>query len=68
MNKQLRILIVIVATALAFLVGYTVSSGTGVEPGYFEAPDAGGYGAGADSGATEGVSGEFQEYYKELTE
>ena len=68
MIKQLQILIVTVTTVLAFFVGYTVSSNTGVEPGYFEAPDAGGYGAGADSGATEGVSRELQEYYKDLAE
>ena len=60
--------IIIVSCMLSFFVGWTISYGTGVEPGYFEAPDAGGYGAGSEGSAPEGVSEELQDYYKDLTE
>ena len=54
---------------LGFLLGYSISSQTGVEPGFFEQPEAGGYGAGAgDGGVGEGVSGDMEEYYKKLLE
>jgi hypothetical protein len=68
LRTALWVMIVIVATVCAGLFGYAVSSQTGVEPGYFEAAEAGGYGAGAgggDSGA-EGMDQELQEYYKSL--
>lgn len=68
MKNQLWILIVVVAFFLSALVGYNISLGTGVEPGYFEAPEAGGYGAGAGAAAPEGIDTEFQEYYQKLTE
>lgn len=59
-------MIVVASFSLAFLAGYHVSARTGVEPGYFEAPAAAGYGAGAEGEAPAGVSGEMQQYYKEL--
>lgn len=68
MKNHLWTLIIVVGCFLAFFVGWTISSGTGVEPGYFEAPDAGGYGAGSEGSAPEGVSEELQEYYKDLAE
>jgi len=59
--------LVIVASAfLAFFVGWNISVGTGVEPGFFEAPSAAGYGAGTEGAAPEGVSDEMAEYYKDL--
>ncbi len=68
MKNQLWVLIVLVSGLLGTLIGYSVSSGTGVEPGYFEAPDAGGYGASAEGEAPEGISSEVQDYYNNLTE
>ena len=54
---------------LAFLLGYGVSAETGVEPGFFEAVETGGYGAGAaGDAATEGISEEYENYYKSLSE
>ncbi len=54
---------------VAFLFGFNISSNTGVEPGFFELPEAGGYGAGPGGGeAGEGVSDEMEEYYKKLLE
>ncbi len=51
------------------LLGYVASSQTGVEPGFFELPEAGGYGAAAGGGgAGEAVSSEMEEYYKKLLE
>ncbi len=51
---------------LAFFIGYAVSSGTGVEPGYFEAAEAGGYGAAEESPGAAGVDEDIQNYYEEL--
>lgn len=68
MKTNLWVSITIAATLLGFLLGYSISNQTGVEPGYFEIAEAGGYGAGAESAATEGISAQDQEYYKGLTE
>lgn len=68
LNNRLWTIIVAVSFLLALLVGYNTSIGTGVEPGYFEAPDAGGYGAGTEGAAPAGISDEMQDYYKELSE
>ncbi len=51
---------------LAFFIGYAVSTATGVEPGYFEAAETGGYGAAEEGPVAAGVSDEMQEYYEEL--
>ncbi|MDH3912692.1 MAG: hypothetical protein OEU09_15500 [Rhodospirillales bacterium] len=59
----------LLAGVLAFLLGYGVSAETGVEPGFFEAVETGGYGAGAGGdAATEGISEEYQNYYESLSE
>lgn len=68
LKSQLWVLIVVVGCLLGSLIGYSISSSTGVEPGYFEAPESGGYGAGAEGAAPEGISSELQDYYKDLTE
>jgi hypothetical protein len=47
-----------------FAVGYAASSATGVQPGYFEAVEAGGYGGGETS--IEGIDQKTQDYYKNL--
>lgn len=67
-KTSLWVAITLAANLLGFLIGYSISTATGVEPGYFETAEAGGYGAGAESTATEGISAEEQEYYKGLTE
>lgn len=68
MKSQLWILIVVVSFLLSALIGYSISSSTGVEPGYFDAPDAAGYGASTEVAAPEGISSEAQDYYNKLTE
>lgn len=68
MKSQLGIMVVIVSCLLAAVVGYSISSSTGVEPGYFDAPDAGGYGASVEGAAPEGISSDLQDYYNNLTE
>jgi len=55
-----------IASAVSFLGGFAVSGETGVEPGFFEAVETGGYGAGPGGGATEGISSEFEKYYQDL--
>jgi hypothetical protein len=59
---------VVVVCILGFFAGYTISSRTGVEPGYFESAEAGGYGVAEESKVTGDMSKEQQEYYKRLTE
>ncbi len=69
MKNNLWMLITLVAGLLGFLAGYSISSSTGVEPGFFEAVEAGSYGGGGGGAeATEGVSAEDQEYYRKLLE
>ena len=67
MRTTLWVLTVVVASVFAGLLGYATSSRTGVEPGYFEAAEAGGYGApAAEDSGTEGMDQELQEYYENL--
>ena len=56
--------IAIVVWVLGFGGGYAVSSRTGIQPGYFEAAEAGGYGGGETT--IEGISKEALDYYKNL--
>lgn len=55
--------------AVVFLAGYWASSGSGIQPGYFEKADAPAYGVG---GGTEsvgaGLGEEFEEHFKSLYE
>jgi hypothetical protein len=61
------VLTVVVGSVLAGLLGYATSSRTGVEPGYFEAAEAGGYGAPAgEQGGAEELDPALQEYYENL--
>lgn len=55
--------VVLVATLCGFVAGYGVSLRTGIEPGYFEAPEAGGYGVGP-SGPK--MSEDLKKYYEGL--
>ena len=67
MHKGILIALVAVGTMLGFLLGFNVSSNTGVEPGFFETAEAGGYGAGSGgSKATEGLSEDLADYYNDL--
>ncbi|MDP6622545.1 MAG: hypothetical protein QF754_09785 [Alphaproteobacteria bacterium] len=66
MRTRLWVMTVTAAGTLAFLLGYAISSQTGVEPGYFEASETGGYGAASDEPGEQGVDGETQEYYRNL--
>ncbi len=68
MNTRLWIVNVVAACVLGFFAGYTISARTGVEPGYFETAEAGGYGVAEESKAAGDMSKEQQEYYKSLTE
>ena len=68
MKNNLWILITLVAGLLGFLAGYSMSSSTGVEPGFFEAVEAGSYGGGGGKEVTEGITEEDQDYYRKLME
>lgn len=56
--------IVLIATLFGFLAGYAESTRTGVEPGYFEAPEAGGYGVAPT--AAPGMAEELRKHYEGL--
>lgn len=58
------VLTAIIVWSIGFAIGYKVSSSTGIQPGYFEAAEAGGYGGGEET--VEGLSTEMQDYYKGL--
>ncbi len=66
MRTRLWVVIVVVAGATAFLIGYAISSQTGNEPGYFEAAETGGYGAPSEGSGEQAVEGELKEYYRDL--
>lgn len=67
-NTYLRTAITIGAFVVAFLLGYSISHRTGIEPGYFGAVETGAYGTLDASDKIEGLSVEDQYYYKSLTE
>jgi hypothetical protein len=67
MKSSQFILIIPIITAICFFGGYKLSANTGVEPGYFDAVEAAGYGG--DGGEKiEGVTDEMSDYYKSLQE
>ncbi|UCG78027.1 MAG: hypothetical protein JSV21_10765 [Nitrospirota bacterium] len=66
MSKNIWLIIAVAAWLLGFLGGYSISSRTGTEPGYFGAVEAAGYGGGSE--LIEGISEDMQDYYKSLTE
>jgi hypothetical protein len=63
-RTSLWIAIIAAAGGLAFLAGFIISKRTGVEPGYFTAVEAAGYGA-RPSGSAPTHEGTGK-YYKEL--
>jgi len=68
LKNNLWVLITLVAGLLGFFAGYSISSSTGVEPGFFEAVETGSYGGGGGEEVTEGISTEEQDYYRKLSE
>ena len=67
-SARLWTAIVAAAFLLSYLLGYVVSAKTGVEPGFFDKPEAGGYGAGAEASVTPGLDKDLQDHYSDLTE
>ena len=67
-NTYLRTAITVGAFIVAFLLGYSISARTGIEPGYFGAVETGAYGTLETSDKVEGLSIEDVDYYKSLTE
>ena len=64
MKTRHWVLIALALWTLGFLGGYRLSSASGIQPGYFEAAEAGGYGS--TEVTIEGISKEVQDYYKDL--
>jgi hypothetical protein len=67
-NTYLRTAITAGAFIVAFLLGYSISARTGIEPGFFEAVETGAYGTLEASDKVEGLSVEDEYYYRSLTE
>jgi len=67
-SPRLWVAIVTTAFILSYLLGYVVSAKTGVEPGFFEKPEAGGYGAGAETTAAPGLDKDLQDHYSDMAE
>ncbi|MEJ2181643.1 MAG: hypothetical protein P8Y28_14735 [Gammaproteobacteria bacterium] len=67
-SPRLWIAIVITAFILSYLLGYVVSAKTGVEPGFFDKPEAGGYGAGTEASVAPGLDKDLQDHYSDLAE
>ncbi|MDH5324225.1 MAG: hypothetical protein OEZ68_17215 [Gammaproteobacteria bacterium] len=69
-NTKLWLAIVVVSGLIAYTLGFMMSKHTGVEPGFFEIAESGGYGVSADSNAAAGagVSEDMQQYYQQLQE
>ena len=65
-NTYLRTAIIGGAFIVAFLLGYSISARTGIEPGYFAAVEVGSYGAPETDSKIEGLSDQDAEYYKSL--
>ena len=67
-NIYLRTAITAGAFVVAFLLGYSISARTGIEPGYFGAVETGAYGTLEAADKVEGLSVEDEYYYRSLTE
>lgn len=68
LDVDLRIPVIGAATAVGYLLGYSISSATGIKPGYFLAAEAASYGVVEETISLEGLSKKEQEYYASLTE
>ncbi len=64
MKTKIWILLAAVIWTLGAAAGYAVSVKSGVQVGYFESAESGGYGSTGDS--VEGIDTKTQDYYKDL--
>ena len=64
MKTGVWILLAAVMGVVGVAAGYVVSSKSGVQVGYFESADSGGYGSTGDS--VEGIDTQTEDYYKNL--
>jgi len=64
MKTGIWILIAAVAAIFGTTAGYELSAKSGVQVGYFESWEAGGYGSTGDT--VEGIDSKTQDYYRDL--
>jgi len=64
MRTGIWILLAAIIWTVGVAAGYAISSKSGVQIGYFESAEAGGYGSTGDS--VEGIDKQTQDYYKDL--
>jgi len=67
-KTRLWLAVVLSIIILSYLLGFVISSSTGVEPGFFEQPEAGGYGTTSEKKSVPGLDENLQKYYKDLIE
>ncbi len=63
-RKQIGALVV--AFALAALAGFRISSGGGIQPGYFEKQEAPAYGVSEEKPMGSELGKQYEEHFKEL--
>ena len=63
---RLLIIFMIICVILSFLIGFGISYRSGIQPGYFEKAEAPAYGVGGEEKLATGLSGEYEQYLKEL--
>lgn len=66
MRSRWMTVVLLGALVLAFVIGYRVSSRSGIQPGYFEKAEAPAYGAGEVEVVGGGLDEDLQEHFKEL--
>ena len=64
MKTGFWILLAVVVGLIGATAGYGLSKKSGVQVGYFESAEAGGYGSTGDT--VEGIDAKTQDYYKSL--
>lgn len=67
-NPLLWIAVVTAICLFSAILGYIISNETGVEPGFFERPEAGGYGVTADGSSNPDLDKNLQDYYNDLSQ
>lgn len=67
-NHKLYLIIVVATCILGYILGFIASSKTGVEPGFFEQAESGGYGVVAEKPVAGNIEANVQQHYEQLNE
>lgn len=61
-----QVFVLVAALLLAALAGFRISSGGGIQPGYFEKQEAPAYGISKDKPMGSELGKEYEEHFKQL--